>query len=220
MKNYKVLFFSDSILPRHSRKLKSTNISTLNSYKNRRSRSRWNLVETMLKTQEEHWYRFHYQSSILYISQVFSKKMGKRHFCDAPLNFTVFDLIFNLVFGPHVQKSWKPSSFFFRFWRLVMVAIVLFRITISLISLRKKQKIEKAGFQFVVLCMMNIVSKTHTPIHKIERGMASLPLWQWLDGPSSYELRLSVCTYPVPGTRYLVRNTWNVYSSSIRSKQS
>ena len=59
-----------------------------------------------------------------------------------------------------------------------MVAIVLFRITISLISLRKKQKIEKAGFQFVVLCMMNIVSKNHTPIHKIERGMASLPLWQ------------------------------------------
>ena len=31
--------------------------------------------------------------------------------------------------------------------------------------------------------MMNIVSENHTQIRKIERGMANLPLWQWL-GPA------------------------------------
>ena len=34
----------------------------------------------------------------------------------------------------------------------------------------------KAGFQFVGWCMINIVSKNHTQVRNIERGMANLPL--------------------------------------------
>ena len=48
---------------------------------------------------------------------------------------------------------------------------------------RTKATIKNAGFQFVDWCMMNIVSENHTQIRKIERGMANLPLWQWL-GPA------------------------------------
>ena len=59
-----------------------------------------------------------------------------------------------------------------------MVAFVFFWIVISVISLGQGQKIKKAGFQFVGWCMINIVSKNHAQIRKIERGMAILPLWQ------------------------------------------
>ena len=55
---------------------------------------------------------------------------------------------------------------------------VIFRIVISAISLGQKQKIKKTGFQFVGWCIINIVSKNHTHIREIERGMANLPLWQ------------------------------------------
>ena len=34
--------------------------------------------------------------------------------------------------------------------------------------------------------MITIVSKNHTQICKIERGMANLPLWQLLGWPTSY----------------------------------
>ena len=57
-----------------------------------------------------------------------------------------------------------------------MVAFVVFRIVLSVISLGQKIKIKKAGFQFVGWCMMNIVSKNQIQIRKIERGMANLPL--------------------------------------------
>ena len=33
------------------------------------------------------------------------KRGGKWHFCDTPLNLTVFHLKFNLVFGQHVQTN-------------------------------------------------------------------------------------------------------------------
>ena len=46
-------FFSDSISTRYQRKPKNTNFFTLNSYQNCRFRSRWNLVETVLKRQED-----------------------------------------------------------------------------------------------------------------------------------------------------------------------
>ena len=71
-----------------------------------------------------------------------------------------------------------------------MVAFVFFRIVISVISLGQKQKkTKKGGFQFVGWCMVNIVSKNHTQIRKVERGMANLPLWQLLGWPSSYAFR-------------------------------
>ena len=60
-----------------------------------------------------------------------------------------------------------------------MVALVFFRIVISVISLGQKQKKIKGrlsvrGF----VHMINIVSKNHTRIRKTERGMVNLPLWQ------------------------------------------
>ena len=96
--------FFHSISSRYPRKLKSTNFSTLNSYNNRRSRSRWNLVETItLKTQGEYRYKFHclirHPSRDIITKtrfpvkvKCFRQKWGKWHFCDVPLNFTVFDL--------------------------------------------------------------------------------------------------------------------------------
>ena len=51
------------------------------------------------------------------LSDFDKKKWGKWHFCDAPLNFTVFDLKRNLVFGPHVQTNSKPA-FSSCFWLL------------------------------------------------------------------------------------------------------
>ena len=108
-----------------------------------------------------------------------TKKWGKWHFCDAPLNFTVFDLKLNLVFGPHVQTNWKPASFDFfedQFWPLLYFFEPLDRSYLA--DKRKKEKITKAGFQFVGWCMINIVFKHHTQIRKIEQGMANPRLWQ------------------------------------------
>ena len=58
----------------------------------------------------------------------------------------------------------------------------IFRIVVSVISHGKKRKKKKktgtAGFRFVGSFMINLVSKHHTQIRKIERGMANPPLWQ------------------------------------------
>ena len=76
-----------------------------NSYKNRRSRSKWNFLGRMLKAQGEHRYKFqcpirHPSRDItktrfhIYV-QWFTKKIRKKlHFCDAPLNFAILDLKF------------------------------------------------------------------------------------------------------------------------------
>lgn len=50
---------SDSISPRYPQKLESINFKKKTSYKNRRSRSRWQLLETVLKTQWEDRYKLH-----------------------------------------------------------------------------------------------------------------------------------------------------------------
>ena len=132
----KLAFFYDTISPRYTPKLKRTNFSTLNSYKNRRSRSRWNLVETMLKTQEEHRNKFHcpirhpsrdITKNRFHICQVFSTKNGENSISAMPRAISRFSIWnFNVVFGPHVPKNWKPAFFFIRFIRQVMVAFVFF----------------------------------------------------------------------------------------------
>ena len=63
------------------------------------------------------------------------------------------------------------------------------------------KKMKKAGFQFVGWCMIYIVSKNHTQIRKIERGIANLPLWQWLGWPCSYCFVVVVDIVSIQGLR-------------------
>ena len=133
----------------------------------------------MLKTQEEHRCKFqcpirHPSRDITKIrfhikSSVFDKKKwGKWHFCDARLNFTFFDLKIKPRIGTaRAKKNWNPAFFSLFFLRQVMVAFVFFRIVISVISLRQKQKTYKAGFQLEGWCTINIVSQNHTQIGKL-----------------------------------------------------
>ena len=98
---------------------------------------------------------------------VFDKKWGKWHFCDAPLNFAVFDLKIKPRIWTARAKKLKAGPFFFfsffnfdKLWSLLCFFGSLFRSYLS----DKNKKIKKAGFQFVGGCMINIVSKNHTQI--------------------------------------------------------
>ena len=95
--------FTDTISPRYPRKPQSTNVSTRNSSRNRRSRSSSNLVEAKLKTQGEHRHKFRCRIRhplrdvtkirfLVYMSSDHAKNGKKWHFGDAPLNFAIFDL--------------------------------------------------------------------------------------------------------------------------------
>ena len=98
-----LISFSDSITPRYPRKLKNPNFSTLNSYKNRRSRSMWNFggynaegtrrTSLQVSLPSSLPIKRYYQNSIPYTTQMISTKNWKKwNFCDAPLNFENFDL--------------------------------------------------------------------------------------------------------------------------------
>ena len=128
----------------------------------------------------------------IYKSSFFDKKWGKWHFCDAPLNFTFFDLKIKPRSWTARAKKLKVGLFSFFFQRQVAVALVFSRIVISVAD--KNKKIKKAGFQFVGRCMINIVSKNHTQLRKIERGVANLPPWHLLGWPSSYACNDGVLT--------------------------
>ena len=112
-----LFFFSHSISPRYPPKLKSTNFSTLNSYKTRRSRSTWNLVETMLDSRTStirHPIKRYHQNSISICKSSVRQKMGKMAFLRCLAQFYGFrSEKFNLVFGPQVQKTEsRPFCFF------------------------------------------------------------------------------------------------------------
>ena len=79
----------------------------------------------------------------------------------------------------------------------VMVAFVFFRILSSVISLEQKLNKNGEGFQFVVWCMINTVSKKHIKIRKIERGIAKKKLCQHISWPSSYFLTRDHVLEPV-----------------------
>ena len=106
-------FFSpDSISPRYRRKLKSTNFSTPNSYNYRRSRSRWNLVETMLKTRAEHRYRYHQEIYPKDDSILKSSSSDNNRITAMPRPILIILLWkFNPVFEPHVQRYWPAALF-------------------------------------------------------------------------------------------------------------
>ena len=99
---------------------------------------------------------------------------------------------FNVVFEPHVHTNGKSGFFLFPFFMQVMdVFFCIFRTFISAASLGRKTKEEKKpGFPFVGLCIINTVSKKHIQRHRVERGMANLLLWEWLDWPGSYEFQI------------------------------
>ena len=106
-----------------------------------------------------------------------TEKWRKWHFCDAPLNFTVFHLKFNPVLERMRKRTDGRPSFFLE----VMAAFVFFEsLYRSFLTKKdaKKKKTGTAGFRFVGSFMINLVSKHHTQIRKIERGMANPPLWQ------------------------------------------
>ena len=107
--------------------------------------------------------------------------MEKMAFLRCPAQFTVVDLNFTLVFGPHAQRP--AFSFLIK---TTSGRCCFFRIVVSVKSLGQKQKLEKAGFRFEGWSMINIVSKNHTQTRKIERGLANLPLWPLLGWPSPY----------------------------------
>ena len=77
----------------------------------------------MLKTQEEHRYKFHSQFAThqeilpkfdsMYKSSVLDKKWGNgiSAMPRSILRLSIWKL--NLVFGPHVQKNWKPAFYFY-----------------------------------------------------------------------------------------------------------
>ena len=83
----------------------------------------------------------------------------------------------------------KAGFSFYSFYKTSYGRFCIFRIVILVVSCEQKHKINKAGFQFVGWCMMNIVSKNYTQIRITERGMANLHLWQLLGWPSSYGFR-------------------------------
>ena len=83
-----------------SAKTQSTNFSTINSYKNRRPWSTWNLVEPMRKTKKtliqvsllkSPPIKRHYQNSIIYKSSEYDKKwkknLGKTAFLRCPAQY-------------------------------------------------------------------------------------------------------------------------------------
>ena len=98
------VFFFRLDLAEISAKLKCTNLFTLNSYKNRRSRSRLKL-KIMMETQEEHRYKFHCPirhpsrviNEIRFHIQVkwFRQKNGENGICAMPrsiLQFSIWNL--------------------------------------------------------------------------------------------------------------------------------
>ena len=145
--------FSDSISPRHTRKLKNTKFSTLNSYENRRSRSMWNLVETMLKTKGEKRCTSHYPirrqsrditEARFHICQVITTKKRKNGISAMPrsiLRISIWN--FNVVFGPNVHTNGKPGLYIYIF-HSSYGRFCIFRIFISAISLGQKKKEKKA----------------------------------------------------------------------------
>ena len=96
------------------------------------------------------------------------------------LRFSIWKI--NYVFGPQAPIN---CLFLFSFFKTSYGHFCLFSDRYFGNISRTKATIKNAGFQFVDWCMMNIVSENHTQIRKIERGMANLPLWQWLGWPSS-----------------------------------
>ena len=119
-------FFSDSISPIYPGELKNTNFSTLNSYKNRRSRSMWNLVETMLRhqgntvtsciaqfaTRQEIWPKL----DPVYKSSDYDKSW-ENGISAMPRSFLRISIWnFNAVVKPHVHTNGKPGFFLLIFF--------------------------------------------------------------------------------------------------------
>ena len=107
-------FFFDSISPRYRRKLKNTSLSILNSWKNSRLRSRWILVEIMLKTRGEHRYKFHRpilhpsrditKTFFIYsINQVVTTKRVYLFLSAMPRSF--LHIYFGLKFSPRIWNA-------------------------------------------------------------------------------------------------------------------
>ena len=140
----------------------------------------------MLKTQEEHRYKFHCpirhpsrdttKIRFPYISQVFStKKWGKWHFCDAPLNFTVFDLNFQPRIWTARANKLKAGLFNFlllseRYDRNNDPKKYKSDHNLSL----KKEK-KKTGFQFFCACGPSTRLNFQIENRKVERGIAEMP---------------------------------------------
>ena len=154
--------FSDSMSPRYPRTLKNTNFSTLNWYKNCRSRSTWNLVQTMLKTQGEDRYKSHClirhpsrdiivaKLHSIYKSSEYDKKNEKMAGLRCPAQFWE---IRSEILTPYLNRMCtqrQSRAFFFFFFHSGYGRFCIFRIFISAISLRQKKETRSPAFRLLV----------------------------------------------------------------------
>ena len=151
-KNFDVFCFptrSRRDIPENS---KTPTFSTLNSYKNRQSRSMWKLVETMLKTQGEHRYKFHcpfrhpsrditktrFHIKVQWLPQ---KKWKKTAFLRRPAQFWEFrsEILTSFFNRMCTQTESRPFFFFFLF-HASYGQFCIVQILISAICLQHKKK--------------------------------------------------------------------------------
>ena len=106
--------------------------------------------------------KIYYQNNSISKSSEFDNKNGKWPFCDTPLSWSVFDLTFLRRISTACANKLKAAIISHFLKDKVMVALVFFRNVISVTSVGQNEKIEKAGFQFVGWCMINIESNNNT----------------------------------------------------------